>query len=395
MPQQPPKAWKQAIFRTLASVERALRGLSPATEADLLSIRNFLFLQYESPLGSVVHATPVYAAIQHAMPNAHITVAASGMADSVLGNNPSIDRCVITPDPFKTFPAALRAVRKLYKQLPPGPVCIVTTIGNQRTRLALLSLLAGKATRVGYTLAPQLYDLPLRFHPEQGQIGGNLNILRRMGRNVPSCEPQIFFTAADAGYAASLLEAAGAPDSPRIAFVTRNSGGQPNSWSPDTRSEDRFLEVIAELSRTTGAVPVFLGTQADSPAIEMLRQASAIKGISVAGKTTVPQLAAVLAQCDLAISLDTGAFHVARAVGLPAVVIAPAWQSPLEWLPVGQPRYRVLRGPSIPAPTPGYWIHEISAREVADAALDLLRNCPPGADARAARRHRSQTGPAA
>ncbi|MHB1960032.1 MAG: glycosyltransferase family 9 protein [Acidobacteriaceae bacterium] len=75
-------------------------------------------------------------------------------------------------------------------------------------------------------------------------------------------------------------------------------------------------------------------------------------GISLARKTAVATLAALLAQCDLIVSLDTGTFHVARAVGLPSVVIAPAWQSPLEWLPVASERYRVLRRPASPKGQP-------------------------------------------
>ena len=109
------------------------------------------------------------------------------------------------------------------------------------------------------------------------------------------------------------------------------------------------------------------------------------KGISVAGKTTIAELAALLAQCDLIVSLDTGTFHVARAVGLPGVVIAPAWQSPLEWLPVQSERYRVLRGPSIRDIPPDYSIGEISVEQVCDAAQNLLEKYPVDLAQRASR----------
>ncbi|MHB1516617.1 MAG: glycosyltransferase family 9 protein [Acidiferrobacteraceae bacterium] len=83
-----------------------------------------------------------------------------------------------------------------------------------------------------------------------------------------------------------------------------------------------------------------------------MKRAMPDAGISLARKTAVATLAALLAQCDLIVSLDTGTFHVARAVGLPSVVIAPAWQSPLEWLPVASERYRVLRRPASPKGQP-------------------------------------------
>ncbi len=194
-------------------------------------------------------------------------------------------------------------------------------------------------------------------------------------------EPRIFFAEHDADHAATLL---GSPSenssTQRIAFVTQNSGGQKNQWSGE-----RFQQVIASLTRKFDATPVFVGTAAEAPAIEALRQSLPNQGISVAGKTTVAQLAAVLAQCDLAVSLDTGAFHVARAVGLPGVVLAPAWQDSREWLPVGHPQYRILQGPSIPVPEAAYWMEEISGEQVIAAAMELMENFPASIDSRRSR----------
>ncbi|MHB8302828.1 MAG: glycosyltransferase family 9 protein [Acidobacteriaceae bacterium] len=382
--QPPPKPWKQAIFAAIARAESTLRGRPAYRQADLLKLRNFLVLQYEPPLGSVVHATPFYEALKTAMPDAHVTVAASSMAASVLQYSPYIDRCVVTPDPFRNFRPALNAVRELFRTMPPGPRCIVTTIGNQRTRIAALGLWAGRAARVGYTLARELYHVPLTFHPERGQIEGNLDILRALGHPVPFYGPQMFFTASEADYAQELLAVPQASGRPCVAFVTQNSGGQRNQWPAE-----RFQQVSVALSNACGAFPVFVGTAADAASIEALRRPLAERGISLAGKTTVAQLAAVLAQCDLVVSLDTGAFHVARAVGLPGVVIAPAWQNPVEWLPVNLPQYRVLRGPSIPTAPADYWIEEVSPGQATDATLDLLEKFPPTASCRAARMHRS------
>ncbi len=385
MPQPLPMPWKRALFTGIAHAEHALRGGNRSRRLNPQQIRNFLFLQYESPLGSVIHATPLFEALKSAMPDAHITIAGSTMAASVLGQSPYIDRCVVTPSPFENFNKSRNAVRELFQSMPPGARCVLTTIGNQRTRVALLAVAAGKGLRAGYTLAPEIYDFPLRFRPERGQIQGNLDILRSLGHDISPCEPRMFFTQHDVDYACELLTPAEQkPDFLRIGFAVQNSGGQQNQWS-----RERFQEVAASLTRQFNAIPIFLGTAAEAPAIESLRQSLPNPGIAAAGKTTVPQLAAVLAQCDLVVSLDTGTFHVARAVGLPGVVIAPAWQSPLEWLPVDHPAYRILRGQSIPEPHSAYWIKEVSAEQAIAASLDLLKKFPPGLPSRAARLDRS------
>ncbi len=50
-------------------------------------------------------------------------------------------------------------------------------------------------------------------------------------------------------------------------------------------------------------------------------------GTSLAGRTTLGELAAVLAQCDLVASIMTGSLHVARAVGTPTIALGPAWEA--------------------------------------------------------------------
>lgn len=371
-------AWKLLLLRALAAGERVFRSRPPLAIEDLRCIRNFLFLQYDTPLGSAVHATPLFGAIKTALPDAHISVAASKMAANVLRYSPYVDRCVLTPGPWQDFRGALRAVRELYKSLPEGPVCLATTLGNQRTRLTFLAMLAGPAVRAGYTLAAPFYDLPLPTRQDRPQIECNVDILRALGHEISAPGPRVFFSRDEAKYALEAISGAFRADTlPRIVFVTQNSGAQRNQWRAG-----RFQQVIGTLSRTRNALPIFVGSASEAKKIEALRMPLEDKGISLAGKTTVPQLAAVLALCDIVVSLDTGTFHVARAVQLPGVVLAPAWQDPREWLPLDHPQYRVLRGAPIPEETAGQFIDEISAEQVIAATEDLLHRYPPSVDAR-------------
>lgn len=383
-------SWKLLLLHTFAPLERAFRSRPILSSNDLRSIRNFLLLQYDTPLGSAVHATPLYEAIKRHIPDARIYVAASTMAASVLSSSPYVDKCVVTPDPLQNLRGAISAVRELHHTFPSGSVCIATTRGNQRSRIASLAVLTGRGTRIGFTLATPLYDLPLPLHAGRSQIEDNVAILRALGHNVAAPEPQVFFTSADVEYANSLLAATPVSTKlPRIVYVTQNSGTQPNQW----RAE-RFQQVIVSLSASHPAFPIFVGSGREAEAIEALRAPLTEKGISLAGKTSIPQLAALLAQCDAVVSLDTGTFHVARAVQLPGVVIAPAWQDPIEWLPVGHPGYRILRGPSIMEHDAKRFIDEISAAQVIAATEEVLSLFPPSADSRASRMHTALRGSA-
>ncbi len=382
----PPRSAKYKAFRLLAAMERATRGRPTTSPETLCNLRNFLFLQAESPLGTAVHATPLFEALHRAMPDAHVTVAAGPMAASVLRYNPFIHRSVALPEPEESLTAAILAVRKLYRSLPPGPVCVATTTGNQQPRLAWLALLAGRATRIGYTLALPLYHVALDFRAERPQIENNLDLLRALGHEPQPTEPRVFFSREEMAAAARLL-APTQKDSQRVrlAVVTQCSPQQPKQWPAE-----RFQFVLRTVSAATNALPIFLGTQSEAAAIESLRSPLQEPGISLAGKTdSIPLLAAVLAQCDGILSLDTGTLHVARAVGLPGVVLAPAWQPPAEWLPMNDPRYRILIGTPIAMPPQSYRMEETSVETVIHATLEMLAQFSPSEQVRQERLQKS------
>ena len=161
-----------------------------------------------------------------------------------------------------------------------------------------------------------------------------------------------------------------------VALAVQGSGGQSTSWH-----DDRFAEVIRYVE-SSGCGTMFLGTAADASAIDRIRALAASSGFSAAGRTSIPQLAALLTLCDLLVSIDTGTMHVGRASGLPMVVLGPSWQRPVEWLPLDRNDVLILRGEDRPSCPPNYKLDEIQASEVQRACTDLLTAYAPSAAAR-------------
>jgi hypothetical protein len=58
------------------------------------------------------------------------------------------------------------------------------------------------------------------------------------------------------------------------------------------------------------------------------------------------------------------------------VIVAPAWSPPIEWLPVGDARYRILKNLDMPAAPEGYIIDEVSIDEVITALDELITHYP-------------------
>lgn len=360
---------KEAFYSVTALVDKIQRGRPDLSPQHLRSFSNFLLIQNPSALGSAVHATPVVKALRKARPDARIVVAASGLAEQVFANNPFADSVIKVPSPLKNLNEAVDKF-KIIDPFQGEPFVAITLLGNERSPNALFSIRIGAALRVGSTVAPRLYDLPFKFDPERSQIDNNLRVIQMLGwPSVTSMEPLIRPSEDAKSKARYLLEQHAFLDGkPIVALITQTSVTQRKSWR-----HERFAEVARYLHQHYQAHLLFIGTQAEREKVEELRQWIGLPSANIAGETSIPELAAAFQQCTIGVTLDTGPLHVGRAVGLPMVIIAPAWSPEVEWLPVGNPRYRILKKATIPVPPPAdYIIDEVSAQDVMHAIDELF-----------------------
>jgi ADP-heptose:LPS heptosyltransferase len=362
---------KAAAFSAVAAAERVVCA---GSREPLAGTKNFLLLQHPTALGTALHATPMIPALKTAIPDCRIAVAASGIAREIFRNNPGVDWLIETPSPLKDLKGAIRSWRH---QNPFGRERFValTTIGNERTRIGIAALRSGATARVGFTEVPQIYRTALKFDPSRSLIDNNLRIIEAFGHPFQHFEPQTFFGEPELTWARNTLAAAGVREGQMVAaFVTQTSVTQRKSW----RAE-RFQEAGRHMIDRYHAHIVFVGTAAEAAAIDALRADLGTATTSVAGKTSLLQLSALLSLCTVGLTLDTGTMHMGRTVGLPMVIVAPAWSPPTEWLPLGNPRYRILKNADLPNCPPDYVIDEVSADEVTAALDALVAQYPAGA----------------
>jgi heptosyltransferase-2 len=115
-----------------------------------------------------------------------------------------------------------------------------------------------------------------------------------------------------------MLAAAGvAPGRPLVGFAPGAAYGQAKRWPPD-----RVAQVIAEISRQ-GAAAVIVGAAADRDTGRAI-ESSLPPGARVAnliGRTSLRQLVGVVARCAAFVSNDSGAMHIAAALGVPLTAL--------------------------------------------------------------------------
>lgn len=168
---------------------------------------------------------------------------------------------------------------------------------------------------------------------------------------------------------------AAAPEDARGATLVHPGGARVACRWP----AERWAEVARAEAEAGRRVVVTGGPDEVDLARRVARGAGLPEGAVYAGKTGLPDLAALVAVAGRVASNDTGVAHLATALRTPsAVVFGPV--SPLEWGPPDRPWHRVLWAGRVGdphAPVPHEGLLEIPAADVA-AALDGL----PAADAR-------------
>jgi len=151
-------------------------------------------------------------------------------------------------------------------------------------------------------------------------------------------------------------ESVSARNRPRVVLHTGSGGySKARRWPAE-----RFAEVAQQLRKSHDAEIVLVGTLEDGSGIA--EELAGANTIDLAGRTSLPQLADVIAGADLFVGADSGVMHIAAATGTPVISIfgpsnADAWK---PW--AGNARSVVLRSEVECSPC-SYIGHSVGARE--------------------------------
>ncbi len=127
---------------------------------------------------------------------------------------------------------------------------------------------------------------------------------------------------------------------PRFALLV--VGGSPHRPAKRWPAE-RFAE-LAQLLAKDNITPVLIGTQTEKPAIETVL-ASCPQAVSLLGKTSFSDIAALGRKAIVCVGNDTGPLHIVAVAGCPSVVLFSEESNPDLCAPRG--RVSILRAPSL------------------------------------------------
>jgi len=304
-------------------------------------------------LGDAVMSLPAIRAIRGIFPHAHIAVVARPWVADLYARESSIDRVIRyeakTPGARREFARGLRAERF------DGAILLQNAFDA-----ALMAWLARIPERIGYRRDGRGWLLTRAIPvPECGEIPRHerfyyLELLRRAGlmeRFPESAAIRLEGGEAARQAGATHLRALGVAE-PVIGISPGASYGDAKRWLPE-----RFAESAASFRAREASCLIF-GSAAERDLCETVRRGLAAAGVparNLAGETTLAEFIDLAAACRLYLTNDSGAMHVASALGVPTVAVFGATDD-------------TTTGPTGPLAR--------VAREHAECSPCLLRECP-------------------
>lgn len=265
-------------------------------------------------VGDAIMALPALRAVRAHFPDAEITILARSYIAAIYENQGVADRLM-------TIDGTTRMVEEIRAQ----KFDTVLLLQNA-FQAAWIAWRAGIPERIGYARDGRspLLTKPVPV-PKRGEIPAHeryyyLELLRRVGwiDSLPN-EAFIALNVPDENRhkASEFLLAAGAqPGKLRIAIGAGASYGSAKCWPAD-----RFAELANRLQSQMDADVILFGTASEAAVSAAIIAGMRQPPIDLTGKTSIADLPALLSQCHFFVGNDSGAMHVAAAVGLPVVAV--------------------------------------------------------------------------
>jgi len=298
-------------------------------------MRNLLLIKFRY-IGDVLLATPTVRAIKAARPDVRVTMMVNRGTEDVLSGNPDMDEIIALDK--GSLAAQSRLIAGLrHRQF---DTVIDLTDGD---RSAFLSWVSGAPVRIGFNdehrWRGRYYTQVVQPMPGvRHRIDRDLGALESLSIHAGSKHPQLWLTSEEENSADQLLDQLGVQRSQSIVILQPGARYWFKAWPPE-----RFAGLADHLKSQYGCQVLIGGSDQDIDLAQQIRQMAKGRPIIMAGRTTIRQFAAIVKKSALFVGNDSGAMHVATAVGTPVVALfGPS--NPAEWGPRGGPAEVIYKG---------------------------------------------------
>lgn len=268
-------------------------------------------------IGDVVLSTPAIKAVREKYPEAHIAFMVRPYARDIVEGNPYLDEVIIYDKygKHKTLLSTIAFALSLRKKKFDLALMLHPT-----NRAHLIAFLVGIPQRMGYDRKmPFLLTKRASHLKEAGkrhELEYTLDLLRLAGIEAKDRELFVPVHEKDIKRIETLLDEHHAGGSTTLVAVNPGASCPSKRWKPEN-----FARVSDSLAAEYKARILIVSDSANAEFAERVASGMKYEPVSLAGRTSVGELACLLSKCSLFISNDSGPVHIACAVGTPVISI--------------------------------------------------------------------------
>ena len=268
-------------------------------------------------IGDVVMALPVFEYLKAAYPDARVAALIKAPMGELLRGTPHVDEVLeyAHRKGLKGFADTARTIGRIRRRHFHAAVILPNSLSS-----ALWIALAGIPLRVGTRGQCRRWLLthPVAPRPEGMHQGEHyITIAARLAEAPPPGAPHVSVWSTHAAWAEQFLVERGLNSGGPIVGLNPGAAyGPAKRWLPE-----RFAEVGRRLRDAYGARILVFGSPADAPVTGPIAAQIGQAAHDLTGRTTLGELAALMARCHVVITNDTGPMHLAGAVGTKVVAI--------------------------------------------------------------------------
>jgi lipopolysaccharide heptosyltransferase II len=294
-------------------------------------------------IGDAVMSAPALEALRERFPEAEIVLLAKPWVAAVYDSHPAVNRQIVY-DPAGEH-RGLGGFRKLIETLRAERFDLAILFQNA-FHAGWLAWCARIPRRIGYARDGRTPLLSEAVEVPPAAAYGHeayyyLHLLFRAGlidKPKPAREVRLYLAESERAWAVTRLAELGVGKRFLVGLCPGAAFGPAKRWLPE-----RFAELSDRLMEALGAEVLIFGSQDEKPLAETIAHAMKRPASVLAGQTTLRELMALMAECRLVVSNDSGPMHLATALQVPLVAVFGSTDERATG-PLG-PRLRVAKHP--------------------------------------------------
>ncbi len=270
-------------------------------------------------LGDAVMATPILADVRNKWPDAKITAMCQGSVCSLLIGNPYIDEIFSFTCPNEFLRRQKK--RDLIERIRQGRYDLGILLPNSFS--SAWWLWRGRVKRrIGFAADGRslLLTKAIPFPKKRGQehlVKTYKRLLDPLGIPISETMPKLFSTEEEKLAAEQLLTQFDVPKNGKVVGINPGAAfGSAKCWLPD-----RFRGVIEKLLKDPNVYVVCFGDQAGASLVHEICEGLPPRAINLAAATSLRELIALIARCNVFLTNDSGPMHIAAALKTPLVAL--------------------------------------------------------------------------